>query len=245
MTAHPATYTDTLLPVFARLLPAAARVVLDPFGGTGKLARLHAWRPDLVVCGAELEREWCAAANAAGCMTPICSAVRLPYPDQVFDAIITSPTYGNRMADHHQARERCQLCGGSGGVIGMTCPHCGGRGCNPGVRHTYAHTLGRDLHPENAGAMQWGAAYRALHLAAWAEARRVLRPGGLLVLNAKDHIRGGMLQKVTNWHAVTLLGLGFVCTARVRVTCRGQRHGANGQLRVAYESVLRFALASA
>jgi len=217
MTAHPAVYTDALLPVFARFLPQGARAVLDLFAGTGKVSRLRAWRPDLVTFGAELESEWCSAANAAGCFTPRCSAVALPYPDQAFDVIVTSPAYGNRMADHHNARDNSP-------------------------RHTYRHVLGHDLHPQNSGAMQWGDAYRALHLAAWAEARRVLRPGGALILNCKDHIRAGVLQPVTNWHAVALLGLGFACVERVRVVCPGQRHGANGGVRVGWESVLKFRL---
>ena len=29
---------------------------------------------------------------------------QMHYPDGMFDAICTSPTYGNRMADHHNAR---------------------------------------------------------------------------------------------------------------------------------------------
>ena len=96
---------------------------------------------------------------------------------------------------------------------------------------------------------QWGDGiagdeYRALHVAVWTECRRVLKPGGIFVLNVKDHIRGGVLQPVTNWHAVTLLMLGFVCTRRIRVPCPGQRHGANGHLRVEYESVLQFKLAT-
>ena len=48
------------------------------------------------------------------------------------------------------------------------------------------------------------------------------------------------LTQSANWHAVTLLMLGFVCTRRVHVPCPGQRHGANGHLRVNYESVLQF-----
>jgi hypothetical protein len=68
----------------------------------------------------------------------------------------------------------------------------------------------------------------------------VLKLDGIFVLNVKDHIRKGALQEVTNWHAVTLLSLGFVCTTRVHVPCPGQRHGANGHLRVNYESVLGF-----
>jgi hypothetical protein len=40
--------------------------------------------------------------------------------------------------------------------------------------------------------------------------------------------------------AVTLLMFGFTCTRRVHGPCRGQRHGANGHLRLEYESVLQF-----
>ena len=60
------------------------------------------------------------------------------------------------------------------------------------------------------------------------------------MLNMKDHIRRGVLQEVTKWHYFALLDLGLVCTARVHVPCPGQRHGANGHLRVEYESVLQF-----
>ena len=38
--------------------------------------------------------------------------------------------------------------------------------------------------------------------------------------------------------------LGFVCTRRVHVPCPGQRHGANGHLRVDYESVIQLRDAS-
>jgi hypothetical protein len=54
-----------------------------------------------------------------------------------------------------------------------------------------------------------------------------------------------MLQKVSKWQAVTLLMLGFVCTRRLHVPCPGQRHGANGHLRVEYESVLLLQRSSA
>ena len=56
---------------------------------------------------------------------------QMHYPDVTFDAICTSPTYGNRMADHHEARD------GS-------------------PRDTYRHVLGRPLTPGNSGALHWG-----------------------------------------------------------------------------------------
>jgi tRNA G10 N-methylase Trm11 len=84
----------------------------------------------------------------------------LPFADASIDAIVTSPTYGNRLADHHRASD-------------------------PLLRRSYTHDLGRPLHSENSGAMQWGDAYRAFHRRAWAEAVRVLKPGGRFVLNVK------------------------------------------------------------
>jgi len=211
---HPATYTDTLLPVLAAMLPAdRALRILDPFAGTGKIATLRRWLPLATCYGTEIEPEW--AATTPGVI--VANALRLPFPAATFDAIVTSPTYGNRMADHHQARD-----------------------ARP--RHTYRHALGRPLHAENSGAMQWGEAYRTFHVAAWTEARRVLRVGGIFVLNVKDHIRHGEVQRVTEWHIEALRGLGFEETTRVAVPCPGQRHGANGHLRVAYEWVIRLGL---
>lgn len=38
-------------------------------------------------------------------VTVIGDATRLPFDNRMFDAVITSPTYGNRMADHHDAQD--------------------------------------------------------------------------------------------------------------------------------------------
>ena len=43
MTAHPATYTDALLPIFAELMPTGPAKILDPFAGIGKITRLRPW----------------------------------------------------------------------------------------------------------------------------------------------------------------------------------------------------------
>ena len=209
---HPARYTDVLLPVFAELLQGSVRI-LDPFGGTGKVFELEALLPGAQIEAIEIEPEWAAMHPK----TTLGNALALPWPSAHFDAVVTSPTYGNRMADHHNAKD-------------------GSR------RITYRHTLGRELHPHNAGSLQWGDGYRDFHAKAWTEARRVLRPGGRFVLNIKDHIRRGHRQQVTAWHCEALQALGFVEVEHKRVDCPGQRFGQNGHARIDYESVILFEL---
>jgi hypothetical protein len=118
------------------------------------------------------------------------------------------------MADHHEARD------GS-------------------YRVSYRHTLGRPLSTGNSGALQWGDAYRALHRAAWAEVVRVLRPGALVLVNVKDHIRRGRLVPVAAWHWETLEALGCVVEAVDPVHTPGLRLGANRAARVADEVIIR------
>ncbi|MFA7175591.1 MAG: hypothetical protein WC340_19610, partial [Kiritimatiellia bacterium] len=107
-------------------------------------------------------------------------------------------------------------------------------------RNTYKHTLGRNLHPANTGAMQWGDHYCGMHLSIWAECCRVLKPDGLLILSISDHIRKGQIVPVTDWHIACLQGLGFTLQEHRKVATPRLRYGANGNARVGHESVIVF-----
>jgi tRNA G10 N-methylase Trm11 len=197
---HPARFSDDVLECICTYLRAGSRV-LDPFAGTGKLARIDGIEAMCV----ELEPEW--ATDIVG------NALHLPLADETFHTIATSPCYGNRMADHHNAKDASR-------------------------RHTYRHDLGRMPSKGSAAVLQWGDDYRNLHIEAWLEAVRVLRADGRFVLNIKDHIRGGIHQHVSDWHLRTLLALGLRFVTAERIGTPGQRHGANSGLLVGYESLL-------
>lgn len=205
---HPAKYSDVLLPIFDKYLPDDTHLILDPFAGTGKLKKIRANSILL-----EIEPEW---ANSCGAI--VGDATAMPFGNDYFDAICTSPTYGNRMADSfqdHQVEKNYK-------------------------RNTYRHALGRPLAENNSGGMQWGERYRAFHTKAWAECYRVLKPGGVLILNISDHIRAGQIIAVTAWHIDTLINAGFIEKEHIKCETKRQRFGENRLLRVDYESIIIF-----
>lgn len=212
--AHPAVFSNKIIPVLARMLDPSHQRVLDPFAGVG---RIHEIPPmvtwNLETVGVELEPEWASLHPN----TIVGNALGLKFEDDTFDAVVTSPTYGNRFADHHNAKD------GS-------------------VRRSYTHDLGRQLQEDNSGAMHWGPKYRDFHTKAWIESKRVIRLGGRIVLNISDHIRQKNRQHVSSWHTQTLFTLGFELVDAARVETPRLRQGANGEARTPAELVLAFDL---
>jgi len=202
---HPAKFGAPILEVIA---DHAYGRVLDPFAGTGRIHALQGEGDVTETIGVEIEPEWAAAHPR----TIVGNALRLPFKAGTFDTIATSPCYGNRLADHHQAND-------------------------PSRRHSYTHDLGRPLHPDNAGAVHFGAKYQTFHSDAWREAKRVLRPGGMCIVNVSDFIRAHQVMPVVTFHLLTLTRLGFTVLDTAYVTKIGLRHGANRE-RVDQEAVI-------
>jgi hypothetical protein len=111
-------------------------------------------------------------------------------------------------------------------------------------RITYTAKLGRRLNSDNSGILQWGEKYREFHIKAWQEARRVLCPSGVFVLNIKNHIRAGQEQYVTEWHIETLASLGFKLKEHRKINTPSMRYGQNNDKRIEYESVIKFVKAT-
>lgn len=214
---HPAPYSPQIMVRLRELLPELVpegAVVLDPFAGIG---RIHELADLYATLGVELEPEWAAAHPQT-----LCGNSRdlrsLGLPTAGVDAIVTSPAYGNRLADSYDGRDGTR-------------------------RYTYRISLDRPLSDDSGAAMHWregrgGDAYRELHTAVWAEATAVLRPRGIFVLNVSNHIKGGEVQRVAEWHLATLLGMGYHLVRIDPVDTPGMRHGANGELRTEGELLI-------
>lgn len=206
--SHPAKYSRGLLSLFAKHIQSGWRI-LDPFAGTGKLGRLKHFIPALTVVCNELEPEWATEPEVDE--WHFGDAAQMAWAtDASFDALVTSPVYGNRMSDTYTDHTK---------------------------RLTYRAGLGHSLHPENTGQMQWGERYRVKHQAIYAECMRVLKPRGLFLLNVSDHIRAGQIMPVSQWHVKTLQALGLSIEAVHEIETPRARFGQNYAKRVRYEFV--------
>lgn len=211
-TPHPAKFSAPILARIEELLHEylVEGNALDPFAGTGLVHTLA--NDDMQTWGLELEPEWAIQHPRTFCGDVL---VDCGIFEMLFDCIITSPCYGNRMADSHVQ-----------GAADLS------------TRHTYTHYLKRKLTAGNAGAMQWGRGYRKFHRDAWGKVLGVLRDDGVFVLNVSDHVRKGKVVKVAAWHKGVLASMGVVWVHDELIETRRQGHGENGKVRVDGEHVM-------
>lgn len=208
---HPAKYSEPIVDRLRVLVQAEKRrvlgrthdgplTVLDPFAGVGRIHRLAYGGPGpgrIQTVGIECEAEWAACheqtvhadafawLRAYNRTNAVLNSVAMDRPPVGFDIVATSPTYGNRFADHHNARD-------------------GSR------RRSYTHDLGHELHPNNSGQFHWGPRYWAFHTEAWRLVYGALRPGGLFLLNVSDFYRQRKLVHAIEWHRGAAMAAGFL-----------------------------------
>lgn len=225
MVRHPAKFNGKILDSIGYMVTREGQianrelVVVDPFAGVGGVHVMpNPMGLGMTRVGVELEWEWAKEGGKLGPMVQG-DALRLPFRDGSVDVVVTSPTYGNRMADKHNARDGSK-------------------------RNTYTHVMvgetGHGLRSGNSGAMQWGEEYRKFHLAAWAECDRVLGRWGAMVLNVKNHVRKGVVQRVVQWHVGVWRDMDWEIAAQDAVKVSGLREGENYGARVEVEWVFKF-----
>lgn len=240
--SHPAKYPTEVLVELDHVVSAEAdrrgkRLrILDPMAGVGRIHRFDEAAHRVV--GNELEPEW--AIQGLPGLTTVRDATDLPFPADSFNVWATSPSYGNRLADSHDAKDACKKCDGTG-VKPETdpprrCPNCKGDGLS--ARNTYRAKLGRKPTGGSGSVLQWGPSYRRTHGAMLGEALRVTEGGGLLVVNIANHLRtvgpeGNRRQeeqRVTEWWLNEMMALGCnvveVRAVRTRKLLQGQNYEA-------------------
>jgi hypothetical protein len=244
LTKHPAKFSEPILEVLGREVtrehrrrvkaghdPALPLLLVDPFAGVGRCHQLC--QPGKVnTIGVEIEPDWAACNRRTICADSLewmlAPTWRIPgvadYPGGV-DIVATSPTYGNRMADHHDAKD------------GST-------------RRSYRHDLGRMPTDGSSAVLHWGPAYWRFHATALACMFGMLWPGGLLLYNVKDLVRGNAMTQATLWHLGAAIAAGFEPDGprfAITVPADGLRYGENHghhaepgeETRAAFEVVYR------
>lgn len=223
LTKHPAKFSEPILAQLRRLVDKEQKRLghpidlLDPFAGVGRVHLLAS--PNVATWGLEIEEPWAACHErtiAVDARRWLAEHPYVPFFDGVdlsrwdppavngFHMMVTSVCYGNRLADHHEAKD------------GST-------------RRSYRHDLGRMPTEGSAATLHWGRDYQLFHASSYRLMYDAMRPGGLLLLNVKNLVRGQSLLQTTLWHLGAATGAGFEPEPRgvVRVPVKGLRYGAN------------------
>jgi DNA modification methylase len=207
---HPAQFSQVIRDRVLELLDGRRGLLLDPFAGPGQSLPLFV-APGRKVLGYEIEKPW---ADAGAPLVQCVDSTKMPLRKHSVSTIVTSPVFGNRFADHHNAKDTSR-------------------------RRSYTHdmrmqtgNLGYELDPSNAGRLPYGPEYEQLHRAVWRECWRVAKPGAMFLLNVSDFVRGGQVVNVSLWHLATCVSIGWEWVNADRIVTPRLRHGANSEARV-------------
>lgn len=213
---NPAKFSDSILQVIENYILAKLPLestILDPFGGSGKIAKIKD-NVDVKIHCNDIENGWKEKFPVdmwyhqdAEFLTTDCT----------FDAIITSPTYGNRMADHHNAKDASK-------------------------RITYTHRYGNKLTEGNTGVMHFGNEYKNKHYKIFVHLKQLLKTNGYLMVNVSNFIRSGKEVDVVGWWQEMLSSIGYIFIEKIPIATPRMRYGANAKSRVDNEYLLIYKL---
>ena len=67
---------------------------------------------------------------------------------------------------------------------------------------------------------------------------KVLKKGGIFIVNVSDHIRAGQVVPVVEWHRDVLIDMGMKLVEEKKVNTPRMGFGANRKARVQYEHIM-------
>ena len=209
---HPAKFSNELLPVIARYCYGD---IVDIMGGTGKVGLLKNYNSLIKsVCSNEIEEEWANQGAANGVDVVIVGDAR--FISGKFDCIVTSPPYGNRMADNFKPSKP------------------------DSKRSFYAGDLGRTPSKGSTSCSHFGDKYTKEMADIYENVFKNVE-FDLFILNVSNFIRQFKEVDVIAWYKEFFLFRDFVLIAEEKVRTKRQKGvGTNTLLRVETESVLVF-----
>lgn len=225
--SHCAKFSKALIPTIREMILGipymhgrANYEVYDPMAGVGGLEEILEPFDFLHPVGSEIEPEY--AAEKSWIWPEDCRE----NPDRHL-LIITSPPYGNRMADQYLGTPVEQALRAETGKKPR--------------RNSYAIDLNRKVSDGSSAGLQWGPKYRDLMTEIWWHVvKNQLDEGGHLIVNVASHFRDKEYKPVAEWTLAELLDLGLVLIEARFVPTPGLRDGQNSESRVGGEMVYLF-----
>lgn len=213
---HCAKFSTELFTTIHEFIGSRPRIY-DPMAGTGE--RLRQMYPNAILHGSEIEPEYAAVSDW------IVARDLRDYHGR-HKAIVTSPPYGNRMADQYLGTPAERALRAETGKKPR--------------RNSYAIDLGRPVTEGSPAGLQWGERYRETMSDIWRHIiTKNMEIDGVLVVNVASHFRDGQYQPVAEWTADVITEI-LVCAKMRFIPTPGLRDGQNSESRVGGEMVYLF-----
>jgi len=205
---HPAKFSDVLLDHIIDMIPHDIDWITDPMAGVGKITQLS---DDFLYHCNELEPEWGSQIEAD--IVTIGDARDMEINPK--SIIVTSPPYGNRMADCFVSKRPSSMKG------------------------RYAGDLGRRLSDGNTGSLHFGPQYVKVITDIYESLFSKMVSGQFFLLNISNFIRAKKEVNVVGFYLKLFSDSNFILSDFVNVsTPRDRGRGANADLRVDHEVLI-------
>ena len=211
---HPAKFSRVLIAHIEEMLPDRTTTICDPMAGVGQIMLLG---EDYEYHLNELESEWAEQIYEHAMVTvTVGDAKNYQIPDGC--VIVTSPPYGNRMADFFVSKTRPES-----------------------MKGRYAGDLGRKLTDDSTASKKFGGSYMEMMEGIYKNIFSQMVEGQYFILNVSNFIRSYKEVNVIGFYLSLFAESGFTLDdMRAVVTPRDRGRGANANLRVKHEVLLKW-----